>query len=144
MSSLVEQNKIYNCACFNIRKAARQLTQQYDEALQPVGLRSTQFSMLAVISHVETATVTMLADYLAMDRTTLTRNLKPLDKQGLILTVPGEDRRSRMISLSKTGLAKLKEAIPLWKKTQKNFIEHMGEERFESLLSELHFVEKAL
>jgi len=118
------------------------LTQQYDEALQPVGLRSTQFSILAVVAHVDAITITELADFLVMDRTTLTRNLKPLEKQELVETIPGEDRRTRMISLSKTGLAKLKQAIPLWQEAQQGFINYMGDKRFEHLLGELSYVEK--
>jgi len=142
MQSLIQQNNLQNCACFNIRKSARVLTQQYDEALQFVGLRSTQFSILAMISRVEAITITELADSLLMDRTTLTRNLRPLEKQNLVKTVPGEDRRTRIISISKIGLSKLKEAIPLWKQVQQTFIDYMGASRFKHLLGELSYVEK--
>lgn len=142
MESLTQQNKLYTCACFNIRKSARMLTQRYDEALQPIDLRSTQFSILATLANVESITITELADSLLMDRTTLTRNLRPIEKQDFIKTVPGIDRRTRVISISKKGLNKLKKAIPLWRKAQQSFIDYMGEERFDHLLGELNYVEK--
>jgi DNA-binding MarR family transcriptional regulator len=141
MNTLTQQNKLHTCACFNIRKSARMLTQQYDEALQPVELRSTQFTILAVLANVDAITVTELAEYLLMDRTTLTRNLRPLEKQGFIEAFPGEDRRTRMINISKKGSLKLKEAIPLWKKVQQSFIDYMGNDRFDHLLNELNYVE---
>ena len=144
MNSLSEKNKLFDCACFNIRKSARLLTQKYDEALHPLGLRSTQFSILALISHFDTITVTELAYHLVMDRTTLSRSLQPLEKQGLVQTVQGEDRRTRMISLSKAGFTKLKKAVPLWKKAQKKFVKYMGDERFDHLLSELNFIDRLL
>ncbi|MBL4712869.1 MAG: MarR family transcriptional regulator, partial [Gammaproteobacteria bacterium] len=87
-------------------------------------------------------TVTDLADYMILDRTTLTRNLRPLEKQRLIKTGAGEDRRTRMISLSKKGLNKLKKAIPLWKQAQKEVSQYLGHNRFDKFLNELNYVEK--
>ena len=142
MKSLTQQHNLQNCACFNIRKSARMLTQQYEDFLQPVGLRATQFTLLAVISHNEATTVTQLAGKLLMDRTTLTRNLRPLEKQGLVKLVAGQDRRTRLISLSKEGYDKLKQAIPFWKQAQQKFINYLGENRFDHLLTELNFIEK--
>ncbi len=81
------------CACLNVRKAARAVTQLYDEVLQPSGLRATQFNLLVAIALAGEAPVTRLADALVMDRTTLTRNLKPLESQGLITIEAGTDRR---------------------------------------------------
>ena len=120
MASLAQKHNLKTCACFNIRKSARVLTQHYDEAMQSIGLRATQFTILAVLSNVKAITVTQMADFLVMDRTTLTRNLRPLEKQGFLKIQPGEDRRTRVISLSTKGLNKLKSAIPLWTKAQKS------------------------
>lgn len=118
------------------------ITKHYDDALQSLELKPTQFTILAVLSSVETITVTDLADYMILDRTTLTRNLRPLEKQGMIKTGAGEDRRTRMISLSKKGLNKLEMAIPLWKQAQKDITKYMGSNRFDNFLIELNYVEK--
>ena len=141
MKSLTQQHDLQNCACFNVRKSARVITRHYDEALQSLGLKPTQFTILAVLSSVDAITVTNLADYMVLDRTTLTRNLRPLEKQGMIVSTAGEDRRTRMISLSKEGLKKLEKAIPLWKQAQKQVKEYMGNKRFNNFLTELNFVE---
>lgn len=142
MITLAEKNNLKDCACFNIRKSARVITQLYDEAMHPLGIRATQFTILAVVSHRGDITVTELADHLAMDRTTLTRNLRPLEKQGFIKAQQGEDRRTRMISLSKKGLNKLEKAIPLWKQAQKSVTGYLGINRFDKFLNELNYVEK--
>jgi DNA-binding MarR family transcriptional regulator len=142
MKSLAQKHNLQNCACFNVRKSARVITKHYDDALQSLELKPTQFTILAVLSSVDAITVTDLADYMVLDRTTLTRNLRPLEKQGMIKTGAGEDRRKRMISLSKKGLNKLEKAIPLWKKAQKDVTRYMGNNRFDSFLSELNYMEK--
>lgn len=142
MKSLVQQHGLQNCACFNVRKSARVITKHYDDALQSLKLKPTQFTILAVLSNVDAITVTDLADYMILDRTTLTRNLRPLEKQGMIKTGAGEDRRTRMISLSKKGLNKLKKAIPLWEQAQKEVTKYMGDSRFNKFLNELNYVEK--
>ena len=118
------------------------LTKHYDDALHSLKLKPTQFTILAVLSSVDAITVTELADYMILDRTTLTRNLRPLEKQRMINTNAGEDRRTRMISLSKKGLNKLEKAIPLWKQAQKEVSKYMGDNRFEQFLSELNYVER--
>ena len=142
MKSLAQQHNLQNCACFNVRKSARVITKHYDDALQSLELKPTQFTILAVLSSVEAITMTDLADYMILDRTTLTRNLRPLEKQGMINTGTGEDRRTRMISLSKKGLDKLKKAIPLWQQAQKDITKYMGSNRFDKFLNELNYVEK--
>ena len=142
MQSLVQQHGLQNCACFNIRKSARVITKHYDDSLQSLELKPTQFTILSVLSSVDAITVTDLADVMILDRTTLTRNLRPLEKQGMINTVAGEDRRTRMISLSKKGLNKLEKAIPLWKQAQIQVTEYLGANRFDKFLNELNYVEK--
>ncbi len=141
MKSLAQQHDLQNCACFNVRKSARVITKHYDEALHSLNLKPTQFTILAVLSGVDAITVTELAEYMVLDRTTLTRNLRPLEKQGMIKTSAGEDRRTRMISLSKKGLNKLEKAIPLWKNAQQQVKEYMGNNRFKDFLTELNYVE---
>ena len=142
MKSLAQQHGLQNCACFNVRKSARVLTQHYDAAMQSIDLRATQFTILGVLSAHSGITVTDLADCLMMDRTTLTRNLRPLETQGLVNTRPGDDKRTRLIDLSKKGKNKLEKAIPLWKQAQKQVTEHMGNKRFNDFLTELNYVDK--
>ncbi|HEY9847811.1 MAG TPA: MarR family transcriptional regulator, partial [Candidatus Caenarcaniphilales bacterium] len=88
------------CACFNLRKASRAVTQLYDKVLQPSGLLATQFTLLSAIALTGSVTITRLAQELVMDRTTLARNLKPLERQGLIQIKPGQDQRTRIVTLT--------------------------------------------
>ncbi len=125
------------CACFNIRKAARAITQLYDDVLRPSGLRVTQFSILAVTKRLGPVTVTRLAEETVTDRTTLTRNLKILAQQRLVRVAPREDRREREITLTDRGRAALARAYPFWKSVQAQVAKGLGPERFRRLLSDL-------
>ncbi len=111
-----------DCACFNLRKATRLATQLYDEKLRPVGLRATQFPLLVTIRLLGPVSVNELAEELVMDRTTLTRNLKPLERDGLIESRPGSDRRVREVLLSAHGHQVLKRAHPLWQEAQEEVV----------------------
>ncbi len=126
-----------HCVCFHSRRASRLLTQLYDEALRPSGLRATQFTLLLAIRKNAPVAVRELADLLAMDRTTLSRNLKPLDQEGLVTSRPGEDRRVREVRLSPLGHETLKEAFPLWKAAQAKTRASLGADGLLSLLDEL-------
>jgi DNA-binding MarR family transcriptional regulator len=125
------------CACFNVRKAARAITQLYDDVLRPSGLRVTQFSILAVTKRLGPVTVTRLAEETVTDRTTLTRNLKVLSQQKLVRIVPGDDRREREVSLTDRGRAAVAQAYPMWKDVQAQVAQRLGRERFRRLLSDL-------
>lgn len=125
------------CACFNLRRAARAVTQHYDEALRPIGLRATQFSMLTVIRGRGPLSIQELARHLVMDRTTLTRNLRPLRETGYVDVEPGTDRRVREISLTDKGNKVLAQAFPLWREAQNGFADHFGPENLGTLLTGL-------
>ncbi|MCZ6479953.1 MAG: MarR family winged helix-turn-helix transcriptional regulator [candidate division NC10 bacterium] len=125
------------CACFNIRKAARAISQLYDDVLRPSGLRVTQFSILAVTKRLGPVTVTRLAEETVTDRTTLTRNLKILQQQKLIRIASGQDRREREVTLTDGGRAALAQAYPFWKGVQAQVAKGLGPERFRRLLSDL-------
>lgn len=114
------------CVCSSIRQAARAITQFYDDALRPSGLRITQFSILGATLAAGPITLTRLAEATVTDRTTLTRNLKLLEKQGLIRIATGDDRREREISITRRGGEALKRAYPLWQKAQAKVINSMG------------------
>jgi DNA-binding MarR family transcriptional regulator len=109
------------CNCLAARKAARYLTAAYDKALAPAGLRITQFTILNKLARLGPITIKRLAAAMAMDRTTLATNLKPLKRDGLLVTAAAEDRRGTAIEITDSGRAKLAEAMPLWKLAQDLF-----------------------
>jgi DNA-binding MarR family transcriptional regulator len=127
-----------NCTCFNLRKAARAVTQLYDEALKPSGLRATQFSLLSVVENKGPTGITDLAHMLVMDRTTLTRNLKPFMGQKLLEVIDGADRRQRPVILTSRGQATLARALPLWREVQARLAEGLGRVRLTGLLGDLN------
>ena len=126
-----------NCTSFNLRKAARAVSQVYDEALKPSGLRGTQFSLLVVVEGRGPAGVTELAKAMVMDRTTLTRNLKPLLAQGLLEVVDGPDRRRRPIAITGHGRDAIARALPLWQQAQTRIAKALGKDRWARLLADL-------
>ena len=104
------------CTCFAVRKAARALTQAYDAALAPAGIRSTQYMVLAAIGQRSDISVHELASTMAMDRTTMGKNLRLLAEDGLVsVNVSETDRRGRNIALTRKGRMLLDGAYPLWK-----------------------------
>jgi DNA-binding MarR family transcriptional regulator len=125
------------CACANLRKAARVVTQVFDEALAPSGLRVTQFTLLVTSRLAGESTVNELAEKMVMDRTTLSRNLKPLVRSGLLEMQPGEDGRTRLVRLTPAGERALEEAYPLWQQAQQETVSALGKERHEALLGDV-------
>lgn len=125
----------YPCLCAVTRRAGRILTRQYDEYLKPSGLKTTQFSMLANIARNPAITVSELARLLAMDQTTVSRNLRVLEKSGYIRMEPEvADQRIRRIQIAERGMSKMMEARPLWEKAQTEMERVLGRENIETLL----------
>lgn len=122
-----------DCTGFNLRKAMRAVGQHYDDALRPAGIRGTQFSLLVAAKMAGPVTVTRLAEMAVMDRTTLTRNLNVLEKQGLVAVAPGADRRTRRVAITDQGLAVLRQAYPLWQHAQARLMAKLGPDRLQSL-----------
>ena len=105
-----------HCLCLHGQRAARALARRFDGAFRPLGLTSGQFSLMISLNRAEAPTIGSVADLLAMDRTTLTANLKPLLRRGLAeLSVDASDRRVRRLSLTQAGVAVLLAAVPLWR-----------------------------
>ena len=121
------------CACLNLRKAARAITQVYDAAIEPSGMRATQFSLLQAISLADGAPMARIARILGMDRTTLTRNLAPLERRGWVRSEPGPDRRERTLGLTRNGRAALERAKPLWQAAQDRIISRIGAAQWQAL-----------
>lgn len=104
-----------HCLCLHTQRAARALARRFDEALRPLGLKSGQFSLLMSLNRPEPPTLGSVSRLLAMDRTTLTANLKPLERDGLVEVRPDEkDRRARRLTLTERGRALLARAVPVW------------------------------
>ena len=125
------------CTCLNLRKASRAITQVYDEALKPSGLRSTQLPALAALVSQGPLNVNHLAHDLVMDRTSLSRLLQPLVSLGFIKTTPGEDRRTRKLSITPRGMEIVAAAIPMWDKVQNDVLERLGRSRWGDLIKNL-------
>lgn len=132
------------CTSFNLRKAARTVTQFYDDALRETGLKSTQFSLLTAAASAGRMPVTRLADEVAMDRTTLTRNLKPLETGGYIRIEAGDDKRVRNVEVTPEGDQVIAKALPLWRKAQTHMIDKLGDEDWAEFLRQLQTVRRAV
>ena len=126
-----------SCAVFNLRKTTRTITQLYDEILRPTGLRSTQYSMLRLVSGVGPIAVSDLGNTMGMDRTTVTRNVRLLERMGYLRIEPGRDRRTRMLRVTTRGRTAVDKAEPYWKKAQTIVTDGLGGERWKRLRSEL-------
>ena len=135
------------CNCLAVRQAARHVTQLYDRHMAAFGLRTTQFSILVKLRRLGAMTINALADDLVMDRTTLGRNILPLQREGLIAVARGrEDRRSRELHLTEAGLQRLRAGLKGWQAAQAEFDAAFGKTRaadLRSLLKEVTAIEPA-
>jgi DNA-binding MarR family transcriptional regulator len=119
-----------DCNCFALRSAARHITQLYDQFLAPSGLRSTQFSVLAKLRRLGPLTINELAKVMVTDRTTLGRNIRPLQRDGWIRVEPtASDRRAKKLHLTKTGEQRLQAALKAWSQAQAKFETAFGPKR---------------
>jgi DNA-binding MarR family transcriptional regulator len=125
------------CASFNFRRTARAVTQLYDAALQETGLRSTQFAILVAIAKSQPVSIGSLADVLVMDRTTLTRSLRLLKKDGLVAISDRSTMRQRFLTITPKGERALARCLPLWRKAHKRFVATVGSEYWIDLRNEL-------
>jgi len=132
------------CCCFNLRMATRAVTQYYDRSLEPSGIRATQFTLLVALASSSARTLTQMAESLVMDRTTLTRNLKPIEQAGLIQMVETQDKRIKAYALTELGRQVLSQSIPLWEAAQQGVVGQFGEEAYKTLLHELLDLQKAI
>src|SRR5262249_499959 len=122
-----EHEIMATCVCTKVRAAARAVTNAYDEALRPAGLRATQFAVLAAVGADGAVSITALAHQLGMDRTTLSRNLGPLESAGLVKLGNEGWRRSRMLEITRKGRAQYNRAVPLWEKAQHALHRKLGD-----------------
>ena len=123
------------CMCASFRRASRALTQHYEAALRPLGLRATQFTLLQALSLAGEVSQGTLGDILAIDSTTLTRTIAIMERRGWIASRSGEDRRERLLSLSKAGRAEYNRALPHWEEIQQELRARLGNKRWNELLN---------
>jgi len=121
------------CACSRLRRATRAVTQLYDDALEPVGLRVTQLSLLRALQRQGTLRIGELAAQTLLDRTALSRNLDPLVARKLVAIVHGRDARTREVTLTRQGVAAVASAAPHWERVQKEVARHVGRDRLDGL-----------
>jgi DNA-binding MarR family transcriptional regulator len=130
-----------SCMGTRVRRTARVVGNYYDMHLKSAGLKGTQFTLLNAIFLNPSITITQLADLLLLNRTTLNRNLKPLERQGLVRTSPGKDQRTRVLNLTQEGRNILQSALPLWLEAQSGVVETLGI-RIQRLTEDLSQLEK--
>jgi DNA-binding MarR family transcriptional regulator len=122
---MVSIEKTQGCLNFQLRRTSRLLGRYYDKTLRPLGLRITQFNLIAVLAQTGPIAITALADLVAMERSALARNLKPIERRKLVTVTPGKDKRTRTVKLTPAGRRKLEEALPVWDQAQTQLIRKM-------------------
>jgi DNA-binding MarR family transcriptional regulator len=132
-----KRNLIDDCACHKVRMAARAVTRAYDDALRPAGLRATQLAVLVAMADDGAMSITALAKVMGMDRSTMTRNLAPLEQEGLVMVGLEGRHRSRRLEITKRGRSRLREAMPLWEDAQKTLRRKLGDAGWASVHQDL-------
>ncbi|HSI62050.1 MAG TPA: MarR family winged helix-turn-helix transcriptional regulator [Candidatus Saccharimonadia bacterium] len=144
MSKQLDMSARENCVCFNLRRVTRVVTQFFDAEMRRHGIRPTQGAILQALNARENWSMAELSDWLGMDRTTLLRNLRPLQRDGLT-QVAGGGRGSRVeLSITAKGREKIKECVPAWRSAQNAAVKTLGEQRWSALLSDLETAALAL
>jgi len=126
MTSAPELLETSQCLCLASRRAARAITRRFDRALKASGLRATQFTLLATLALKGPQPIGRLADFIGVERTTLTRNLAVAEKDGLVSTRAGKDARSHIASITAHGRRTLEKAFAAWRETQDDLTQTIG------------------
>ncbi|ANY85870.1 MULTISPECIES: MarR family winged helix-turn-helix transcriptional regulator [Pseudomonas] len=122
------------CICTHLRRAARGVSRHYDEALAGFGVNVAQFSLLRHLQRLDRPSITTLAEAMGLDRSTLGRNLRVLEAEGLVKLADGDDQRNRVVLLSAAGEALLRAALPAWEQAQRQLVERLGEGQRDALI----------
>ena len=133
-----------NCLCFNLRRVSRVVTQYFDAEMRRQGIRVTQGTLLSVLHSTGRSTMAEMSEILGMERTTLLRNLRPLQRDGLIAIEGGGHGGPVDISLTETGRQQIEKLAPAWESAQRAAVQVLGEERWSELLRDLDKVATAL
>ncbi len=129
--------RVLPCACANLRRASRAVSQLYDEQVRGAGLNIAQFTLLQVLFQVGKLTQGSLGQILVLDSTTLTRTLRTLERKGWIRRRPGKDRRERQIAVTSAGRSRFQRAVPAWNRAQELLRARVGRRRWNGLMAEL-------
>lgn len=144
MSNELDFSVRRNCVCFNLRRVTRVVTQFFDVEMRRHGIRSTQGSVLAALHSTGTSSMAELSEILGMERTTLLRNLRPLQRDGLV-SVDGGGHGGRVeLSLTAKGRKQIEKLAPAWTSAQRAVVQVLGEKRWSALLADLDTVAVAL
>ena len=144
MSKELDMSAMENCVCFNLRWVTRAVTQFYDAEMRRHGIRPTQGSILASLQTKDSWTMAELSDWLGMDRTTLVRNLRPLQRDGLVQACGGGRGRLVELAITAKGRKQIAKLTPAWKSAQSAAVKTLGEKRWSALLSDLETAALAL
>jgi DNA-binding MarR family transcriptional regulator len=125
------------CACFDLRRATRAVSRMYDDFLRDAGLNITQFAMLRLICGEKELSISTLGRSMVMERTSITRALAPLERDGLVHSRPGTDKRIRVVSVSNKGRRLVEAAEPKWRQAQEALLEVIGEDRWRAMRTAL-------
>ncbi len=123
------------CLCINLRRAARGVSRYYDGALDGFGINVAQYSLLSNLARLDQPSISSLAEAMGLDRSTLGRNLRVLEGEGLVALAEGDDLRNRIVVLTETGQARLAAALPAWEAAQQKLIDKLGAEKRATLLA---------
>jgi DNA-binding MarR family transcriptional regulator len=137
MRARTRHELLKECACFDLRRATRAVSRMYDDFLRDAGLNITQFSLLRVIGSEKELSISTLGRYMVMDRTSITRALAPLERDRLIHSRAGTDRRVRIVSVTGKGRKLVDEAEPKWQRAQEALIDAIGEDRWRAMCTVL-------
>jgi len=122
------------CICTHLRRAARGVSRHYDEALAGFGINVAQFSLLRHLQRLDRPSITTLAEAMGLERSTLGRNLRVLEAEGLVALADGDDQRNRVVLLTEAGAARLRAAHPAWQQAQLKLVEQLGEGQRDELI----------
>jgi DNA-binding MarR family transcriptional regulator len=144
MSKELDFSVRQNCVCFNLRRVTRVVTQFFDVEMRRHGIRSTQGSVLAALHTVGPSNMAEFSEILGMERTTLLRNLRPLQREGLVAIEGGGHGARVELSLTAKGRKQIEKLAPAWESAQRTAVQVLGEERWSAVLADLDAVASAL
>ena len=144
MSKELDMSAMENCVCFNLRRVTRKVTQFFDAEMRRHGIRPTQGTLLRALVAKENWSMTELSDWLGMDRTTLVRNLRPLQRDRLVEAAGGGRGGRVELSITSKGRKKIRECLPAWRSAQSAAVKTLGQQRWSSILSDLESAALAL
>ena len=144
MAKELDMSAVENCVCFNLRRAMRVVTQFYDSEMRRHGIRPTQGTILASLNARDSWNMAELSDWLGMERTTLVRNLRPLQRDGLVQAVGGGRGNRVELAITAKGRKQVRKLAPAWKSAQSAAVKTLGKKRWSAILSDLETAALAL